>query len=424
MIAIVGAGITGLAVSHYLEQAGVDHVVFEAASEPGGVIRTRFLDARVLECGPQRTRLTPPVADLVDELDLRDRLVVVPSDLPLYVYHGGSLHRAPLSAGAFVASDLLSLRGKARALVEPLVGRHAADETVGTFLSRCFGREAYERLLGPLFGGLYGSDPGEMYARHSLARMLRDADIRGSLLAALARQALRSGPAAPACSFRDGMATLPAALYARQARRVRIATPVDALRRRRRAFVLEAGGNSVEASRVVFTSPADATARLLREVAPDSAARLHRLRYNALAVVHLRADMDRRGFGYQVALTERLNTHGVTWNASLFANGGRAGVHTAFVGGAGQGAVMDEPDRRIGALARREFERVTGSNAELLNVVRTRMPAWDRSWAALDGLSLPDGLHLCTNYVGRPGIPGRLMEAKRLAATLAGASRA
>lgn len=424
MIGIVGAGVTGLALSYYLEQAGTEHVVLEAGREPGGAVRTRCLDGRVLEAGPQRTRLTPAVAGLIEDLDLHDQLLLVPTDLPLYIYHGGALHMAPITPRTFLASGLLSRRGKARALVEPLVRRHGPDETVGAFFSRCFGREAYERVLGPLFGGLYGSDPGDMYVRHSLARTLRDLGITGSLLAVLARHTLRGGRVPPACSFRDGMATLPRALYRRQAHRVRLSTRVEAVRRCRHGFLLETTGETLEAERVVFTTPADVTGGLLRGVVPDSAARLCRLTNNPFAVVHFRADGGGDGFGYQVALTEDLNTRGVTWNTSMFRDDGRVGVYTAFLGGARWRAIVDEPDQRIGALAKLEFERVMRREAEVLDVVRTRMPAWDRSWKELDGLVMPEGLHLCTNYVSRAGIPGRLTDAKQLARALSGGGSA
>ena len=36
-VGIVGAGITGLALAHYLGERGADSVAFEAASDPGGV---------------------------------------------------------------------------------------------------------------------------------------------------------------------------------------------------------------------------------------------------------------------------------------------------------------------------------------------------------------------------------------------------
>lgn len=67
------------------------------------------------------------------------------------------------------------------------------------------------------------------------------------------------------------------------------------------------------------------------------------------------------------------------------------------------------------------FRRTTGYEASPLAVEQTRMPAWDMSWKALDGLSLPDGLHVTGNWWSRPGLPGRLDEARRVAGALVGA---
>jgi oxygen-dependent protoporphyrinogen oxidase len=50
------------------------------------------------------------------------------------------------------------------------------------------------------------------------------------------------------------------------------------------------------------------------------------------------------------------------------------------------------------------------------------MPAWDLSWQALDGLDLPAGLHLAANWWSRPGLPGRLAEAERMARKLSRSS--
>jgi oxygen-dependent protoporphyrinogen oxidase len=142
---------------------------------------------------------------------------------------------------------------------------------------------------------------------------------------------------------------------------------------------------------------------------------LGKLVYNPLGVVHLHAETDLRGLGYQVGLGEDLATRGVTWNDSLF---GREGVYTAYLGGAQNPAVVEEPDGTLGRLAADEFRRVTGYDARVLAVARERMPAWDLSWRALEGLELPAGIRIAANWMSRPGIPGRLAEARRLAERL------
>jgi oxygen-dependent protoporphyrinogen oxidase len=147
------------------------------------------------------------------------------------------------------------------------------------------------------------------------------------------------------------------------------------------------------------------------------AARLRRLVYNPLAIIHLYApDARLRGLGYQVALDEKLATLGVTWNDCLFR---REGVFTAFLGGARNRGVVDEPDERLGERAVREFTRVTRRDAEVLAVSRAAMPAWDASWHALEGFGVPEGIRVAASWRSRPGIPSRLAEAAALAEELA-----
>lgn len=417
MIGIVGGGLTGLLLSERLGELGVDHVVFEADPQPGGVIRTVLEGGRVLELGPQRTRLVPPVAALVEALGLGPELVLAEPELPLYVYREGRLRLAPLTPAGALRTDLLTLRGKARVLLEPFTARGAPEESVAGFLRRKFGREAYEHLLGPLYGGLYASDPADMVMRYSLSRALESFGVRGSLLVAMARWAFRRRAPAPACSFRRGLGELVRALYERRRGHVRLGEPVRRIAADGGGYVLETERGEARVDEVVITAPAGAAAELLRRLDRDVASRLSRLNYNPLAVVHLHSEVEGlRGLGYQVSLAERLVTRGVTWNASMF---GRAGVYTAYLGGARHPEVVEMPDERIAELAVREFAEVTGGGAAPIRVSRVRMPAWDRSWSALDGLRLPDRIHLCANYESRPGIPGRLAAAAALARRLA-----
>jgi oxygen-dependent protoporphyrinogen oxidase len=143
---------------------------------------------------------------------------------------------------------------------------------------------------------------------------------------------------------------------------------------------------------------------------------LSALRYNDLALVYLKSETKLRGLGFQVAFGESLETRGVTWNDSLF---GRSGLYTAYLGGMKNPELADWDDGRIADIACKEFEVVTGYPAKALHVSRTRIPAWDETWDALDGVEWPADLHFCSNYTARPGILGRITEAKSLAAALA-----
>lgn len=418
MIAIVGAGLTGLALGRELAARGAPYLILEAADRPGGVVRSARVRGHLLEWGPQRTRLTAGVRELVDALGLGAELVTAPRGLPLYVYRSGKLRLVPFSARDLLRSDLLSLRGKLRLLLEPLTAGARDEESVASYLSRKLGREAYESLTGPLYGGLYASDPADMVVGLSLGHVLREFRIGRSLLAPLLRRGGSIDPP-PACSFREGMQALPDALDAAQRDRVRLGTPVRAVRSAGAGFRLELDDGAVDAAQVVVTTPAPAAARILEAIDAASAARIGTLVYNPLAIVHLHAEAELAGLGYQVSLAEDLQTRGVTFNSSLF---GRRGVYTAYLGGAKSPQVVERSDEEIAEVAVREFRRVTGLAAEALSVAREAMPAWDRSWAAMRGLRLPPGIHAAANWESRPGVPGRLMQARRLAAELTAAA--
>ncbi|MBR9989644.1 MAG: protoporphyrinogen oxidase [Gemmatimonadetes bacterium] len=415
MIVIVGGGISGLSLAHELAARDQPFLLLEASARAGGVMRSGRVNGHLLEWGPQRARLTKDFAALIEDLGVCDQLITAPAGLPLFVYARGRLRRVPFSPGEFLRSDILTARGKLRLLLEPLTSRARADESVAGFFTRKLGREVYENLAGPLYGGLYASDPREMEVGLSLAHVLREFGVGRSLLLPLLRQ---GGSVAPpdACSFRDGLETLPRALQERHAAHIHLHKPVRAIERRGHGYVVTTDHDRIDAAHVVITTPAPAAAALLDGLASDAAACIATLRYNPLTVVHLLADTELRGLGYQVSLAESLVTRGVTWNDSLF---GRRGVYTAYLGGAKNPWIADESSERAGQIAVEEFRIATGADATVLAVEQERMPAWDRTWTAIQDLTLPPNLHIHANWMARPGIPGRLAVSRRLAATLA-----
>lgn len=417
MIAVVGAGITGLALGLELAAREADFVLLEADDRPGGVIRSTRVDGRVLDRGPQRLRLAGRVSRLIEDLGLADELILAPSGLDLWIYRAGRLRAVPFSPARFLTSDVAGPGGKLRLLLEPLTRGADPDERVADYFRRKVGDELYEALVAPLFGGLYGSDPADMEVGTSLAPLLRELGVERSLLWPLLKRGGRIDPPA-ACSFRGGMESLPAAMGAALGDRLRLEARVLHLVPAGSGWRLRLPDGTLDADTVVITTPAPVAADLLRDAAPRAAAAVERLRYNPLAVVHLEAETGLRGLGFQVALSERERVlRGVTFNDSLF---GRANLYTAYLGGARNPEVDAWDDRRLAAAAAREFEHCTGYAAAVLRVERARMPAWDVSWRGLRDLALPKGIRLAASWWSRPGVPGRLAEAARVAGELNG----
>ena len=420
MIAIIGGGITGLTLALELERQGVDYTVFEATDRVGGVIRSGEVDGHLLEWGPQRARLTPTLRNLVKKLSLEQEVILAPPDLDLLIYRDGRLRAVPFSLRKLMSSDVVGSPAKLRLLLEPLTRGPRRGERVATYFARKLGREIYQTVVGPLFGGLYGSDPADMDVETSLNPLLKQAGVNRSLILRLLRTGGRISPA-PACSFRKGMQTLPLALASTLGDRLHLETSVSHLEKSGWGWRVHFhNGTPVEASAVVVATNAQGAANVLRASEPKASVLIDELHHNALAIVHLEAETELRGMGFQVAFSKpAMALRGVTFNDCLF---GRTGVYTAFLGGALHPQIRAMDEDAIGKLAVEQFRLTTTYEARVLSTENFRMPAWDITWQALAGLMLPDGLFVAGGWHSRPGLPGRLSEATQLAQKLTSVS--
>ena len=197
-IAVVGAGITGLAAAHQLvsrsEQIHVD--IIETANEPGGIIRTELRDGFLIEHGPDAFITNRPGAvSLCEELNFSDQLLrtneqyrrslVIRNGNPQSVPDGFML-MAPVRPAAILTTPILSIPGRLRLLAEFVIPRasHHDDESLASFVRRRFGREALDRLVQPLVGGIYTSDPEKLSLKATMPRFQEMERTHGSVIRA------------------------------------------------------------------------------------------------------------------------------------------------------------------------------------------------------------------------------------------------
>ncbi len=420
MITIAGAGLSGLALGAELDRVSLEFRVFEAGSRAGGVVRTIHRDGLRFECGPQRVRVTPELTRFLPDPQRWHR--TAPSE-SVSIAKGGRLHPLPRTLTEAATTRALSLSGRLRAAVEPLFAWLPEPEgmTAGAFLRRRVGDEVYRTFVGPLFGGIYGSDPDQMEAGRTLIPALEALGVRSLT----GRLPLRPGPRKdeagkdsslleqPIIVPAGGMEEIPLTLAGRLNGQLTLETPVEAIEPLGSGgFRIEAGGVRSEASEVVLTLRPEAVAALLHSFAPEAAAALRSLRMNPIMVAHLDTPELPDGLGFQVAFGEPFRIRGATFSGNLDPTGRGAAV---YLGGMADPEAATAPDQELMEVAAREFEAITGVPGRPVNLHRTWMPAWDRSWRALDDLELPRGVHILTGYTGRPGIIGRVREAARLA---------
>src|ERR1700746_3928312 len=98
-VAIVGAGIAGLATAYELSRRGLSFVVLERAARAGGVILSDEIDAFTIDGGPDSLLIQKPEGiALCEELGLGGRLVSTRKPRIAYIQRGRRLHALPAAS--------------------------------------------------------------------------------------------------------------------------------------------------------------------------------------------------------------------------------------------------------------------------------------------------------------------------------------
>ena len=86
----------------------------------------------------------------------------------------GFMLMAPAKPWAIATTPVLSVAGKFRLLREFFIARRTTDEdeSLASFVRRRFGAETLDRLVQPLVGGIYTSDPEKLSLKATLPRFL------------------------------------------------------------------------------------------------------------------------------------------------------------------------------------------------------------------------------------------------------------
>lgn len=319
-VAVVGGGVSGLAAARLLctsAEPAVRVTLVEAAPRLGGKVNTRTLEGLPVDTGPDAVMARlPAMQALIDELDLSNA-VATPEPLGAYVWSRGSLRRLPAGTsfgvpdriGPLVRSRLLSARGLLRAGGDLVLPRRPlpADPTVSELLQPRLGREAIDRLVQPLLGGVHAGSTDELSAASTVPEIA--ALLRGGRSAYLTmRRRPKNAPDGPVMvSFEGGLCRLIDALAGSLVNAdadVRTGVAVTALDRDPDGFRLTLdSGVQVEADTVVLAAPAYVTADLLANLSPAAAVALREIGYVDVATVTLayprqvvRRPLDATGF--------------------------------------------------------------------------------------------------------------------------------
>lgn len=380
-VVIIGAGISGLSAAFRLQQSApaVEITVLEQRDRVGGNAWTERRDGYQVEIGPNGFLDTKPTTvALCRDLGLGDRLVAASegSARNRYLFLDGKLRALPGGLGAFLASDLLSWRGKLNFFLERIRPRRVddRDESVDAFAQRRAGKEVAEVFADALVTGIHAGDPALLSIRAAFPRIATLEKQYGSIIKGLGQSAKLRRAEAKArgeayerpgkmWSFRDGIRLLVETLREKLARPPILGVTIRRLEKAGPSWIVCADGNDRrEADAVLVTCPAYQQSALLADVDRALAERMGSIAYNRVAVVALGyrqedVPLPLDGFGYIAPQRTRRDLLGVQWCSSIFADRAPDGhvLLRALCGGWHRAEVVGWEDDRLLAAVRAEL---------------------------------------------------------------------
>ena len=480
-VAVIGGGITGLAAAQRLVSSAddIEVVIFEASRRLGGIIRTESADGFLMELGPDSFITNKPAAiQLCEEIGFSNQLIptdagyrrslVLRNGKPMPVPDGFML-MAPAKPSAILATPILSLAGKLRLLSEALISRRpdSGDESLGSFVRRRFGRQALERLVQPLVGGIYTADPELLSLKATMPRFLEMEQSHGSVIRATLAQQKKDRRSSSECGDKDessgsgaryglfataagGLSDLVAAIeqVLQKSGRVTVhvgievtaverATGEDMQLSGQQPWVIRSRNQQpVKFDSVIVTLPTYAAAKILKgAVSAELQAALNEIKYASSAIVvsgHQVSDFSHPmdAFGLVVPAIEKRKVLAVSFSSRKFpdrAPDGKILLRT-FVGGAMQPELLANDSDTIQGFVNAELRSIFGMKTDPMfsEVVmyNNAMPQYyvghlDRVATIETLLGKHAGLHLAGSAYHGVGIPDSIASGQAAADQIA-----
>lgn len=335
-IAILGAGISGLATAWFLKQfAGpsLRLAVIEKSGRAGGWIQTLHSDGFLFEQGPRSFRTAGAGEEtlaLVESLGLQDQIIAPHPDAKnRYVYQGRHLQRLPKSLWEIPFHPLTRNFLKVLWRDWRMPKRQEEDESIFSFFSRRWGEAWTENLVDPFVSGIYAGDCKRLSLK-SCFPLFDQLEQRGPLiLGALFHRSVKSEQSAfvqnmrafPMLSFQKGMETLPLTLARELNNDLYLEKTIKTLHVEKNPIQIEFDqGNCLIAKHVISTLPTFSLASLL-PLHASLRKTLENLHYASLAVINVGFSQNVlpfKGFGYLVPSKWGLPLLGCVWDSSAF----------------------------------------------------------------------------------------------------------
>ncbi|PIQ08931.1 MAG: protoporphyrinogen oxidase [Ignavibacteriales bacterium CG18_big_fil_WC_8_21_14_2_50_31_20] len=386
-IVIIGAGITGLATAHWLKKDGYNVTILESNSVVGGSMVTEKENGYLIDFGPNSGLETSPlIKTLVDDLEIKDKFIYAnKAGNKRYILRDNILHVLPMGLKDFIKTKLFSTKAKLRLALEPFIGKSKDGfyQSISDFVTRRLGREFLDYAINPFVAGVFAGDPDKLSVKSAFPKLYRLEELYGGLIKGTikgARERKKSGEKskqnAAMFSFKDGMLSLPNALYSELQNDIILNAAVTSVIKDENIYKITFNNNGVEttlnADLVISTAPSYVASNIFGKMDSELSNHLNNIYYPPVLVLYLGYDkkvighpLD--GFGFLIPSKEKKKFLGALWSSVIFddrAPDGKASF-TLFVGGARSPELFSDDNKKLIDEVVQEFEslmRISGKH--------------------------------------------------------------
>jgi oxygen-dependent protoporphyrinogen oxidase len=449
-ILIVGAGLTGLTIAHYLNKAKRDFLAIERLPFVGGVIQTRQQEGFIFEQGPNTGVLsTEATVDLFDDLKEQCTLQIAGSNVnKRYVLKKG--HWQPLPSGLLsgIQTPLFSGYDKLRILGEPFRRRGKnPHETLDQLVKRRLGNSFLEYAVDPFILGIYAGNPAYLVPKYALPKLYNleqkyGSFIRGAIKLGRERKQTVQKATRQIFSSQGGLSNFIKALYhSSGTEHFYTGTSQWSIRYQKGLFFAKGFDQqghelAITAQKVITTTSANELVELLPFLETDTISAISNLLYASVIQVALGfkqwQGIPLDGFGGLIPFCEKRDLLGILFPSAFFPERApeRGALLSIFLGGVRRPELYTLSDTEITAIIAREVSelmKLKTFQPDLFHLFRYRhaIPQYgidtEKRYAAVDKAQKQfPGLFVAGNLRDGIGMADRIQQGREIAQLVLG----
>ena len=371
---IIGSGICGLSVAHFLSKKRSDFLVLESSNRAGGIIQTKIEKDFICENGPNTVLLNnEAIEEIIKDHNLWSELQFPKesSNKNRFVLHKNKLTKIPLNPLSFIFSPLFSFFSKIRILKEPFVNAHQENTSVFEFVKKRFGKEFHDQLIEPFITGIYAGNTKKMSARHTLKMLWKLEQTHGSVIKGLLKSKRTKKNKINSFNFPKGLSQLISKITKSMGSQLILNFKVQQIIKHENGYEITSESGKIFCKEIICTVPAYSLKKLIDDSGLVS--QLNKIIYSPVDVFHFGFEKkniqnNKQGFGVLTKPSDGKSYLGILFNSRIFdyVSPAEKELFTVLVGGERQKHLCEmEPDK-LKKLILEELEDLIGHKGKIV----------------------------------------------------------